>query len=240
MGDILASLGRYKEAIEAYSKAARNIRNPVVVGQNEVVNWDVVSKPMLHAIHYDRGNAYAAMGNHIAAVKDFDRAMEFDGPLGHLNDAQVRYNRANSKFEVGQFDGAFDDYAAVNALSESSDTLLGMGNSKIMLGAFNAALGCYQKGVKAGSEDTQESCQNNAAIALVIRGVVDDQEYGVSCQGRDLRIEVSGLDVGAPGMIFIGYKGNVGNTPSAIRNAPGGEGYAGGRPFVVWVVPKPT
>ena len=240
LGDTLASLGRQEEAIKAYSKAIENIHNPIAVGANQTVNRNYVSKHMLHAIHYNRGNAFAATGDHSAALKDYNEAVKFDEAQGHRRDAQVLYNRANSKFELAQFDGAFEDYASVNALSESSRSFLAMGHSKLMAGSFDAALECFEQGVAAQSGDSQVLCQKNASNTLVILDAVRDREFDVTCRGRDLIIEVSGLDKEIGGLIFVGHPGNVGNTPSSIRNAPGGKGYAGVLSSTVYLVKKPV
>ena len=242
LGDTLANLGRQEEAIAAYSKAIENIHNPIADEANQNVNWnvDLVGKFMLHAIHYNRGNAFAATGDHSAALKDYNEAVKFDEAQGHRRDAQVLHNRANSKFELAQFDGAFEDYAAVNALSESSRLFLAMGKSKVMAGCFDAALEYFEQGAAAQSGDAQVLCRKNVSNTLVILDAVRDREFDVTCRGRDLLIEVSGLDKEIGRLNFFGHPGNVGNTPSSIRNAPGGKGYAGALPSIVYLVKKPV
>ena len=58
-------------------------------------------------LHYNRGNAHAALGNHEAAVADFDNAVQY--APDHQRDAL--FNRANSKYALGRFEEAQRDYS---------------------------------------------------------------------------------------------------------------------------------
>ena len=236
LGDTLAALGRHEEAVEAYTDAERHIETPVVVRSGERVIWEQTGRLMLRAIHYNRGNARAVLGDHADAVADFGAALELDVSMG-FESPDVRYNRANSRFELGDYAGAFEDYRSAKGLMDSSDALLGMGNCQIMLAEFGVALRHFEHGAREGGT-TSEACQRNAHHTQEILAVVKEREFDVVRQGRDLELQVEGLPVGTSGLIFVGSKGNVGNTPSAIRNAPGGEGYGGARPFIVRFVEK--
>ena len=68
--------------------------------------------------------------------------------------------------------------------------------------------------------------------------MVEGREFDVVRRGRNLNVQVLGLPAGTRGLVFMGHKGNVGNTPSTIRNAPGGKGYDGAHGFVVSFVEK--
>ena len=62
----------------------------------------------------------------------------------------VRYNRANSRFELGDYAEALKDYQAVEGLMDSSNALLGMGNCYTMIGRFDLALEHFEHGAREG------------------------------------------------------------------------------------------
>ena len=74
--DALAALGRFREAIEAYTKAIENIDRPAQLAEGLVLTQESVSNEMLQAIYYNRGNAHAANGDHRSAIQDFSTALE--------------------------------------------------------------------------------------------------------------------------------------------------------------------
>ena len=234
LGDTFAALGRYEEAVAAYTDAEGHIEVPVPAGPG--VNPVRVGRLMLRAIYYNRGNVRAALGDHPEAVADFDLALELDKLRG-VESVNVRYNRANSRFELGDYAEAFEDYQAVEGLMDSSDALLGMGNCQTMIGKFGLAVECFERGASEGGS-TSESCQHNANHAREILAVVEGREFDVVRRGQDLDVRVLGLPAGTSGLIFRGHTGNAGNTPSTMRKAPGGEGYDGAQGFVVYFVEK--
>ena len=236
LGDTFAALGRYEEAVAAYADAEKHLDSPVVVRPGGRVTTDHPRRLMLRAIHYNRGNARAELGDHSEAVADFGSALELDVSMG-VESADVRYNRANSRFELGDYAEAFEDYQAVEDLMDPSDALLGMGNCRIMLGEFDLALACFERGAGDGGT-MSEACQRNAHHTREIFAVVKGREYDVVPQAQNLDVRVLGLPAGTSGLVFTGYKGNVGNSPSAIRNTPGGDGYGGAQPLVVRFVEK--
>ena len=236
LGDTFAALGRYEEAVAAYTEAEKHIEAPVVDGPGEQVSPGRAGRLMLRAIYYNRGNVRAALGDHPEAVADFGKALGLGKSMG-VERTAVRYNRANSRFELGDYAEAFEDYHAVEGLMDSSDVLLGMGNCQTMIGKFDLALECFERGAREGGA-TSESCQGNAHHTLEVLSVVEGREFDVVRRGRNLNVRVLGLPAGTRGLVFVGHKGNVGNTPSTIRNAPGGEGYDGAHGFVVSFVEK--
>ena len=235
LGDTFAAVQRYEEAVAAYTEAETHIEAPVAAGSGEQVSPGRAGR-MLSAIYYNRGNVRAALGNHPEAVADFGKALELDKSMG-VDSAAVRYNRANSRFELGDYAEALEDYQAVEGLMYSSDALLGMGNCQTMIGKFDLALEHFEHGASEGGP-ASENCQRNAHHTLEVLAVVEGREFDVVRRGRSLDVRVLGLPAGTSGLVFVGHTGNVGNTPSTIRKAPGGAGYAGAQGFVVRFVEK--
>ena len=236
LGDTLAALQRYEEAVAAYTEAETHIEAPVAAGLGGQVSPSRADRLMLRAIYYNRGNVRAALGDHPEAVTDFGKALELDESTG-VESAAVRYNRANSRFELGEYAEAFEDYQAVEGLMDSSDALLGMGNCQTMIGEFDSALQHFERGAGDGGS-ASESCQRNAHHTLEVLAVVEGREFEVVRRDRNLDVRVLGLPAGTSGLVFVGHMGNVGNTPSTTRNAPGGDGYDGAQGFVVRFVEK--
>ena len=236
LGDTFAALQRYEEAVAAYTEAETHIEAPVAAGSGEQVSPGRAGRLMLRAIYYNRGNVRAALGDHPEAVADFGKALELDKAMG-VESAAVRYNRANSRFELGDYTEAFEDYQSVEGLMDSSDALLSMGNCQTMIGEFDLALEHFERGASEGGS-TSECCQRNAHHTLEVLAVVEGRECDVVRRGRNLDVRVLGLPAGTSGLVFVGHKGNIGNTPSASRNAPGGDGYGGAQGFVVRFVEK--
>ncbi len=238
LGDTLAALQRYEEAVAAYTEAETHIEAPVAAGSGGQVSPSRSDRLMLRAIYYNRGNVRAALGDHPEAVADYGKALELDESTG-VGSAAVGYNRANSRFELGAYAEAFEDYQAVEGLMDSSVALLGMGNCQMMVGKFDSALEHFERGAREGGS-TSESCQRNAHHTLEVLAVVEGREFEVVRRGRNLDVRVLGLPAGTSGLVFVGHMGNVGNTPSTTRNAPGGDGYDGAQGFVVRFVEKRT
>ena len=237
LGDTFTALGRYEEAVGAYTEAERHIEVPVPAGPGDLANPVRVGRLMLRAIYYNRGNVRAALGDHPEAIADFGKAQTLDKLTG-VESAAVRFNRANSRFALGDYAEACEDYQAVERLMDSSDALLGMGNCQVMIGKFDLALKYFEQGAAEGGS-TSESCQRNAQHTQEVLAVVEGRAYDVVRRGRNLDVLVLGLPAGTLGLpVFVGHKGNVGNTPSTMRNAPGGEGYDGAQGFVVRFVEK--
>ena len=234
LGDTFSALGRYEESVAAYTEAERHVDTPVVVGR---ASPSLVGLPKLRTILYNRGNACAALGNHADAVADFGKALEVVEPMG-LSSASVQYNRANSRFELGEYAEAFEDYQAVEPAIDSSNALFGMGNCRVMLGQFDSALECFERGASEGGSES-EACQVNANQTRKVLAVVDGHNFDVVRRGRNLDVRVKSLS-GRTGelVVYAGHKGNVGNSPSTFRAAPGGKGYGGVSGFVVLLVEK--
>ena len=215
-GNALAGLGRYVEAVDAYSdsisRSGRPLPQPNVKWEQTFIN------ETLSVLHYNRGNAYAALGNHEAAVADYDIAMKLAPDISR----DVLYNRANSKYVLGRFEEARNDYSAAGGYSRG-DTALGEGNCQLMLGNFKEALSCYAAGSDVEPEGAATHCGENAAQVERMLTALGHCEYQVKVEGNDLVVETE--CTGGP----FGFAGNRGN----VGNRWGGSGYRGARGFRV-------
>ena len=238
LGDTFAAMGRYGESVAAYTEAERHIHKPIVGRQGGPASSTHTGSSMRRAILFNRGNARAALGNHADAVADFGKALELDESMG-IRAAAIQYNRANSRFELGDYAKALEDYQAVGAVIDASVALLGTGNCRVRLGQFDAALECFERGAREGGVVSQ-TCQVNANQTRKVIAVIKEHEFDVVQRGRQsLEVQVAGLSSrpgGPGGVALVGQNGNVGNSPSTFRRAPGGKGHDGVQGFMVlWV-----
>ena len=221
-GNALAALGRYREAVDAYIEAISRSGRPLP--QSNVVWEQEFIEETLSVLHYNRGNAHAALGEHEAAVADFDQAVQL--AADHPRDAL--FNRANSKYALGRFEEAQTDYLAAGG-NTRSDTSLGMGNSQLMLGNFREALDCYMAGRGVVPEGAARHCGANGAELERMLAALGDSNYTVSVEGNDLVVETERL---GGSFRIAGNSGNVGNRW-------GGRGYSGASGFKV-KIERPT
>ena len=105
-GNRLAANEQYHEAIGAYTRAIEKL--------------DHEKEPWLSSVlYYNRGNAFAALGKHEEAIKDFQMALKPDGkPSAPKRD--ILKNMGNSRYELEQFEAT---YRACPAPSFSEDDL---------------------------------------------------------------------------------------------------------------------
>ena len=215
-GNALAALGRYPEAVEAYTEAISRSGRPQ--SQLNVVWEQAFIEETLRVLHYNRGNAHAAVGNHEVAVADFNNAGQH--APDHPRDAL--FNRANSKYALGRFEEAQRDYSAAGG-NTRSDTSLGMANCQLMLGNFREALDCYMVGRRVDPEGAATHCGANGAELERMLASLGHNQYTVRVEGNDLVVETECS--GGPFRI-AGNSGNVGNRW-------GGSGYSGASGFKV-------
>ncbi len=227
VGDTLSVLGRFEEAIEAYTRAIKSISRPMDLGPGVVVDERAVSPFMLHTLYFNRGNAYAATGDHPKALDDFDAALRHGSQLKR----NVLFNRGNSHFALARFADASDDFGAVWSERRGSDAALALGNCRVMMGEFAEALRSYCDGVDIGEPSgSAMSCGQNAEQVQRVLQALGERDYEVRRDGCTVYVKAQ---CGAATMPFTGNGGNVGNTPSGMVNARGGEGYGGSPGFRV-------
>ena len=232
IGDTLAALGRSREATKAYTRAIERIARPIDLGRGVIVNWEAVGRFMLHTLHYNRGNAYAAEANHPAAVTDFDSALEYGSQLKR----NVLFNRGNSRYGQESFSEALGDFEAVWSEQEGSDAALAMGNCKVMMGDFADGLRRYLDGISVGRpENSAIGCRKNAGQMRELLAALGERQYQVKREGDTVYVEA---DCGPATFPMAGNRGNAGNTPSGMANARGGKGYGGSPGFAVVLVPR--
>ena len=232
-GDALAALGQFEDAELAYTRAIKNLDQPIYLGKQVVVNRDLVRPMMSRALYYNRGNVRAAAGDHPGAVADFDSALlHGDGPK-----RDILNNQGNSKFALEMFAEAYTDFEAAWLEREGSDAALGMGNCEVMTGQFEGALQQYLSGTATEPQGSAALCRANAEQ---VRGIIE------TLSGRAFRTRLEGVIVfvetacvkGTPAHFpFAGNQGNTGNIPSGMVTAHGGKGYKGTKGFAVAIVP---
>ncbi len=232
VGDTLAELGRYQEAIDAYTRAIERIARPIDLGPDVTVRSDAVRPLMLHSLYFNRGNARAATGNHAEAVSDYDSALDHGTRLKR----SVLFNRGNSRYSLERYAEAFDDFEAAWLKREGGDAALAMGNCKVLTGELRDGLRRFLDGVELGEpEDSAAHCRRHAEQLGEILDALGDSDYEVRREGPVLYVEAAGELATFP---FSGNRGNVGNTPSGLVTAHGGEGYEGSAGFAVILVPR--
>ena len=229
-GDALAALGRYDEAISAYTCAMDKISRPIDLGRGVIVDWKAVGRPMLHALHYNRGNAYAAMGNHADAIADYDRALE----RGDDQKRSILFNCGNSKCALGRFGEAHVNFEEAWAERPGGDAALAMGNCKVLIGEFTEGLQRYLDGSSVGvPEKVVATCRQNAEQLQRLLNALDGHEYSVRREEHVVYVEAACTAAPFP---IAGHPGNTGNVPSGMTTAPGGKGYGGMEGFGVTIV----
>ena len=229
-GDALAALGRFPEADLAYTRALEKVGRPLELGPQTVATDDPINS-MSQMLHYNRGNARAAVGNHRGALADYDQALQ----LGHRSKRDVLYNRGNSKLTLNWFTEAHGDFMAAWSEREGSDAALAMGNCMAQAGKFEEALKRYRMGETAKPENLATQCRNHAEHIRQILEILGTNDYEVRREGPIMRVKLPGGQ--SQNFVFMGGRGNTGNTVSGMVTAPGGKGYRGAMGFVIAIEP---
>ena len=231
VGDTLAALNRFEEAISAYTRAMEKISRPIDLGPEVILHRPTVGPMMLHTLYYNRGNAYAATEKHDCAVADFDRALEH----GNYCQVDVLFNRGNSKYRIGRFEEAHQDFEALWFERQMSTTALAMGNCKVKIGKFEEALQRYLDGASVGDPNNAAThCRENGEQLQPLLSTLNGRKYPVMCEGSIVYVKAPYRAATFP---FVGHPGNAGNSPSGMTNVPGGQGFSGTPGFAVTIVP---
>ncbi len=233
VGDAFAALGRFTEADQAYTTAIGNLDRPIHPDDRGGASLEFWRFMLSNGLYYNRGNARAACADHLGAVEDFDFALQH----GYGPRFAIMVNRGNSKFALGMFTKAYEDFEAVWLESKTSGTALAMGNCKVMTGDFTTALQRYSSGFAVPPEGAADHCRANAEQVRRILDLLDGRAFQIRHSNTFLFVETSnvrGKDLPFP---FAGNQGNTGNTPLSAFPAGGGEGYEGAVGFTIVVVP---
>ncbi|MCY3676536.1 MAG: FRG domain-containing protein [Gemmatimonadetes bacterium] len=232
VGDTLSALQRFPEAIDVYTQAIDMFAQPTSLDPDAIMPREYVTSLMLHTLHYNRGNAQAAAGNHSEAVSDYDSAMEH----GEYPMRNVLFNRGNSKYALEEFDRAFDDFEAAWSEREGSDAAHAMGNCKVLRGEFKEALERYSDGVRVGDPEISAAhCRQHVEYVQRLLDALDGSDHEVKREGHAVYVEATGTSAMFP---FVGNRGNAGNAASGMVKVPGGAGFEGGIGFAVVLVPR--
>ena len=140
--------GEYPEAILAYGKS-------------------IELAPDVGLTYFLRGNALAASGLQQEAVDDYDKAIaDISHILPSTQDA-VYFNRANSKAELADYDGALRDYTeAIHLNPNYPQYYYNRGNTYVDLYKFCEALADYDQ----VTGDTSQNAVFNKGNALLAMG----------------------------------------------------------------------
>lgn len=231
VGDTLSVLGRFQEAIDAYTRAIERIAQPLDLGKGMIADSETIGRYMLHNLYYNRGNAHAVIGDHCQAVDEYNSALKHGTKLRR----NVLLNRGNSKYGLEQFREAFSDFEAAWSERKGSDTALAMGNCKVVLGEFKDGLKRYQDGIGVGEpEGSATHCKKNAEQLQQLLEALGNRDHQVRTIGRIVYVDAA---CEAATFSFAGNGGNVGNTPSGMVTAHGGKGYEGSAGFAVVIEP---
>ncbi len=94
--------------------------------------------------YYNRGNAKDELGQHQAAIADYDKAIQFN-----FDDARVYSNRGNVKNSLGKHQAAIADFdKAIQLNPDDAEPYNNRGGAKFRLGDLQAAIADYDKAIQ--------------------------------------------------------------------------------------------
>ena len=119
--------GQYEEAIVQYSQAI-----------------ELASGVPLP--YFLRGNAFVASERNVEALKDYNEAINQIGAFHPSIQSAIYYNRGNSRMELGDCDGAVQDYTeAIKIDADSPYYYYNRGNAYLDLSRYSDALDDYNR-----------------------------------------------------------------------------------------------
>ena len=108
-----------------------------------------------------QGNTKASLGQHFAAIKDYDKAIQLKP-----NAANAYYNRGLAKYYLGQYVAAISDYdKAIQLKPDLAEAYSNRGLAKADLGQYVAAISDYDKAIQLKPDDAEAYSNRGVAKA---------------------------------------------------------------------------
>ena len=112
--------------------------------------------------YFARGNAKAAFGQYVAAISDYDKAIQLKP-----DDADAYYNRGLAKYYLGQYLAAIQDYdAAIQLKPDDAKAYLNRGTTKTLLNRTWEAKQDLQTALKLAEQTGNEDLKAKIEDAL--------------------------------------------------------------------------
>ena len=109
--------------------------------------------------YFVRGNAKADLGQYLAAISDFDKAIQLKPDA-----ANAYINRGIAKAELGRYSAAISDYdKAIQLKPDHADAYNNRGNAKHKLGQHSAAINDYNQAIQLKPDYAE--AYNNRGVA---------------------------------------------------------------------------
>ncbi len=118
--------------------------------------------------YYNRGFAYAELGEYRRAIGDYDQALQID-----LYVAEVNYNRGLAYYYLGEYHRAIEDYdRALRLRSGYAGAYRGRANARCHLGMIETSLDDRMQALRLG-EITAENTQRHLRDRGFYKGAID-------------------------------------------------------------------
>ena len=198
-GCILFRMGRYKEAIKAYSDAIKIASKKE--GKEAAIcvqpPMSIVKKSSLGKAHIGKGNVHTEMGEFNESIIEYDKAIEIDDKnIIALN------NRGVVLGQQGKYDEASEAYDTATRLKpDYAEAWNNKGNALYNQGKYGEALEAYNVALKI-TDHQHISALNNMGVVLAELGVSPDEALAAYSQA----IKVNSKDAEAlynKGLILI-------------------------------------
>ncbi len=174
----LANSGRFKEAIQDYSKAislkpgyteayANRGHSFLSSGQYKQALEDFTKTIELDRKRpdgfYNRGVAYIKSGDYAKAIKDFDEALYINREY-----ADALCNRGFARQALGDHSKAVEDFSSsIRIDSRNADAYFNRGVSQASMGHYGEAIEDYEKAISLDPENSNALCNRGMAYAAL-------------------------------------------------------------------------
>ena len=226
LGNAYAEIRWFPEAVKAYEKGSQ------VYQKQGAFQKPPESKERWFAcaLHYNYGNALAAVGKHQKAEKMFQVALQGSS----IPERRIHQNMGNSAFALGAYERAYEAFKRGKDFFAGADLNLAMGNCKALQGKFKEAKECYDAPLPFLSKrQGAEHCKKNGELITQIISILG--ECAQPCARKKRIVYFKYPARGAQEQKswrpfrFTGMQGNTGNIPE-------GDGYEGLPSFAVVII----